>query len=97
MLSAHNKGWRAKAEIMQYVILKWTSLVAFFNNIELMDDEAKPRLPGTRHVASYVNFYIANNGIIAPQFGDKKWDCEAIRVLSKAFPHHEVIIFCVNS
>jgi agmatine/peptidylarginine deiminase len=61
------------------------------------DDEAKPRLPGTRHVASYVNFYIANSGIIAPQFGDKKWDCEAIRVLSKAFPHHEVIIFCVNS
>ncbi|WJX51397.1 agmatine deiminase [Trifolium repens] len=57
------------------------------------DDEAKPRLPGTRHVASYVNFYIANSGTIAPQFGDKKWDCEAIRVLSKAFPHHEVIFF----
>ncbi|WJX51375.1 agmatine deiminase [Trifolium repens] len=63
---------------MQHVILKWISLVAFLNNIELKDDEAKPRLPGTRHVASYVNFYIANSGIIAPQFGDKKWDCEAI-------------------
>jgi agmatine/peptidylarginine deiminase len=28
------------------------------------DDEAKPRLPGTRLAASYVNFYIANTGII---------------------------------
>ncbi|MCI37170.1 agmatine deiminase-like, partial [Trifolium medium] len=53
------------------------------------DDEAKPRLPGTRLAASYVNFYIANSAIIAPQFGDKKWDDEAIRVLSKAFPDHE--------
>jgi agmatine deiminase len=36
--------------------------------------------------------------LIAPQFGDKKWDDEAIRVLSKAFPHHEVSdFFCVNS
>jgi agmatine deiminase len=40
-----------------------------------------------------VNFYIANGAIIAPQFGDKKWDDEAIRVLSMAFPHHEVSNF----
>nr|GEZ68371.1 agmatine deiminase isoform X1 [Tanacetum cinerariifolium] len=29
-------------------------------------------------------------GIIAPQFGDPKWDEEAVRVLSKAFPDLEV-------
>ncbi|KAK7330240.1 hypothetical protein VNO77_24428 [Canavalia gladiata] len=57
----------------------------------IIQDTAKARLPGTRLVASYVNFYIANGAIIAPQFGDKKWDDEAIRVLSKAFPHHEVV------
>lgn len=54
------------------------------------DGEAKPRLPGTRLAASYVNFYIANGGIITPQFGDQKWDNEAVRVLSQAFPDHEV-------
>ncbi|WJX17341.1 hypothetical protein P8452_70901 [Trifolium repens] len=49
VLTTKDGDWRsrAKAEIVQYVILKWTSLVAFFNNIELKDDEAKPRLPGT--------------------------------------------------
>jgi len=40
--------------------------------------------------ASYVNFYIANGGIIAPAFGDEKWDKEAFRVLSSAFPDHKV-------
>ncbi|KAK3037112.1 hypothetical protein RJ639_031531, partial [Escallonia herrerae] len=63
------------------------------------DGEGKPRLPGTRLAASYVNFYIANGGIITPQFGDEKWDDEAVRVLSLAFPDHEVstlfIICCL--
>lgn len=54
------------------------------------DGEAKPRPPGTRLAASYLNFYIANGGIITPQFGDQKWDDEAVRVLSSAFPDHEV-------
>lgn len=41
--------------------------------------------------ASYVNFYIANGGIVAPAFGDK-WDEEACAVLQKAFPDHEVVM-----
>lgn len=52
--------------------------------------EAKPRESGTRLAASYVNFYIANGGIITPQFGDEKWDNEAVRVLSETFPDYEV-------
>ena len=57
-------------------------------------DDAKPRLAGTRLAASYVNFYIANGGIILPQFGDQKWDAEAVRVVSQAFPNHEVSKCC---
>ncbi|XP_059285754.1 agmatine deiminase-like [Lycium ferocissimum] len=55
------------------------------------DGDAKTRTSGTRLAASYVNFYIANGAIITPQFGDKKWDEEAIRVLSLAFPDYEVV------
>ncbi|KAK9091020.1 hypothetical protein Sjap_024197 [Stephania japonica] len=54
--------------------------------------DAKPRPPGTRLAASYVNFYIANGGIIAPAFGDEKWDNEAKIALSSAFPNHEVVM-----
>lgn len=49
-----------------------------------------PRTAGMRLAASYINFYIANGGIIVPQFGDQKWDDEAVRVLSGAFPNHQV-------
>ncbi|XP_039130189.1 agmatine deiminase-like isoform X2 [Dioscorea cayenensis subsp. rotundata] len=52
----------------------------------------KPRLAGTRLAASYVNFYIANGGIVVPGFGDEKWDKEACRVLSSVFPNHEVVM-----
>ncbi|GAV56462.1 PAD_porph domain-containing protein [Cephalotus follicularis] len=57
----------------------------------VQDDEAKSRLPGTRLAASYLNFYIANGAIITPQFGDQKWDDEAVRVLSQTFPDHEMV------
>eukprot|EP00262_Sarcandra_glabra_P001292 TRINITY_DN11323_c0_g1_i2.p1 TRINITY_DN11323_c0_g1~~TRINITY_DN11323_c0_g1_i2.p1 ORF type:complete len:296 (-),score=69.41 TRINITY_DN11323_c0_g1_i2:290-1177(-) len=56
------------------------------------DGDGKKRAPGTRLAASYVNFYIANGGIIAPAFGDEKQDKEAFDVLSKAFPNHEVVM-----
>lgn len=49
-------------------------------------DKGQERLAG-----SYVNFYIANGGIIAPAFGDR-WDEEARKVLEKAFPNHEVVM-----
>ncbi|KAK3141988.1 hypothetical protein QOZ80_4BG0340720 [Eleusine coracana subsp. coracana] len=50
------------------------------------------RESGTRLAASYVDFYIANGGIIAPAFGDDKRDKEACQVLQKAFPEHEVVM-----
>ncbi|MQL73139.1 hypothetical protein Taro_005497 [Colocasia esculenta] len=61
-------------------------------NFSLQKQNAKPREAGTRLAASYINFYIANGGIIAPAFGDEKWDNEAFCVLSMAFPDHKVVM-----
>ncbi|CAN6268162.1 unnamed protein product [Urochloa humidicola] len=54
-------------------------------------EHSVPREAGTRLAASYVNFYIANGGIVAPAFDDK-WDNEAHAVLQKAFPDREVVM-----
>ncbi|XP_020586394.1 agmatine deiminase [Phalaenopsis equestris] len=62
------------------------------NGIRNLEENAKPRLAGTRLAASYINFYIANGGIIAPAFDDEKWDKEAFHVLSSAFPDHKVVM-----
>ena len=53
-------------------------------------DGSYPRRSGSRMAASYINFYIANGGVIAPVFGDPR-DGEALRVLSELFPEREVV------
>jgi agmatine deiminase len=49
-----------------------------------------PREEGDRMAASYVNFYIANGAIIAPQFNDPA-DRPALDKLEELFPNREVI------
>lgn len=50
----------------------------------------KPREFGDRLAASYVNFYIANGGIILPVFGDPN-DEKAIKLLSELYPDREIV------
>ena len=49
-----------------------------------------PRRAGDRMAASYVNFYIANGGIVAPTFGDPH-DAAALAALRGLFPEREVV------
>ena len=53
-------------------------------------DTAFLRPEGERLAGSYINFYIANGGIIAPQFNDRH-DADALEKLAALFPHHEVV------
>lgn len=48
------------------------------------------REPGERLAASYVNFYIANNSVIVPQFGDEN-DGLAVELLGEAFPERKIV------
>ncbi len=49
-----------------------------------------PRQEGDRLAGSYINFYIANGGLIVPTFDDPA-DQPALDKLKKLFPDHEVI------
>lgn len=49
------------------------------------------RVPETRMAATYVNFYIANGGIVVPGFNDPVYDARAVSDLQKIFPHHRVV------
>lgn len=48
------------------------------------------RSAGERLAASYVNFYIANDAIVLPQFSDVN-DENAVRVLKEAFPDRRIV------
>lgn len=49
-----------------------------------------PREEGDRLAGSYVNFYIANGGLVVPTFGDRH-DEEALRSLGELFPDRTVV------
>jgi agmatine deiminase len=53
-------------------------------------DGTYPRQAGDRMAASYVNFYIANGGIVAPIFNVPQ-DEPALQVLRRVFPEREVV------
>ena len=48
------------------------------------------REAGERLAASYVNFYIANDSVIVPQFDDEA-DSLAVNVLKEAFPDRKIV------
>jgi agmatine deiminase len=41
--------------------------------------------------AGYINFYVCNGAVIAPEFGDARADATAKRELQRVFPEHEVV------
>jgi agmatine deiminase len=53
-------------------------------------DGTLPRLEGDRLAASYVNFYIANDGLVVPSFGDAN-DEVAAEILRRAFPDRQLV------
>jgi agmatine deiminase len=53
--------------------------------------EACERKIGDRLAASYVNYYLANNAIILPQFGDDVYDQKAIETMQRIFPTKSIV------
>ena len=53
-------------------------------------ETAKPRMAGDRLAASYVNFYIANGGIVMPLFDDPH-DKDAMDLLARLFPGRKIV------
>ncbi len=49
-----------------------------------------PRLPGDRLAGSYINFYIANGGVVVPIFDDPH-DSAALATLQELFPKRRVV------
>ena len=41
--------------------------------------------------AGYINFYVCNGAVIAPEFGDKKADTNAKRKLERLFPNRDIV------
>jgi agmatine deiminase len=51
-------------------------------------------VPGSDEPCSYINYYIANSGIVMPIYNDPKADEAAINQIKSAFPDRKVV--CID-
>ncbi len=49
-----------------------------------------PRMPGDRLAGSYINFYIANQGVVVPVFDDPN-DRQAMQIIKGLFPDRQIV------
>ena len=70
-----------------------TSVDAKGRSLEVIEIEMsyKRLIPNDDEPSSYINFYIANNGIIMPSFDDEKADKKAQKIIQSVFPDRKVI------
>lgn len=68
----------------EHVCMKEEELEGF-----VFEDGEDTREAGERLAASYVNFYISNDHILVPQFGDEH-DAVAVKILKECFPERTI-------
>jgi agmatine deiminase len=56
-----------------------------------MTQPSKTRESGKAFLSTYMNYYVCNGAVIAPEFGDAPADAEAKRVLADLFPGREIV------
>ncbi len=59
--------------------------------IEVIPEPIKRRVNSRDFVASYVNYYVCNEAVIAAQFGDKRTDDIAVDALRRHYPGREIV------
>jgi len=60
-------------------------------NVMELEMSYKRLIPNDDEPSSYINFYIANKGIVMPSFKDEKADLNAQSIVQSAFPDRKII------
>ena len=57
----------------------------------ILPEPVNTRVKSDDFVASYVNWYVCNGAVIAPEFGDPKADAATAHTLARLFPDREIV------
>lgn len=52
---------------------------------------------GAEFLASYVNYYVVNGGVVMPRFGDRKADAAAVSIVRDLYPGRTVVQLAVDA
>lgn len=59
--------------------------------IDVIPEPNRRRVNSEEFVASYVNYYVCNGAVVAPQFGDRDTDANAVAALKRHYPGREIV------
>lgn len=59
--------------------------------VDVISEPARRRVKSFDFVASYVNYYVCNGGVVAAQFGDRAADAAALAALQRHYPGREIV------
>ena len=92
-LSCHDKQDPFFEKINENLEILKTSKDAKNRPLEVIEIEMsyKRLIPNDDEPSSYINFYIANNGIVMPSFDDEKADNNAQSIIQSLFPKRKMI------
>lgn len=62
----------------------------------ILPEPIETRVDSPDFVASYVNYYVCNDAVIAAEFGDKEADEEAADILATLYPDREIILLNID-
>ena len=60
-------------------------------NIIELEMSKKRLIPDDDEPSSYINFYIANDAVIFPIFGDDAADQNAMKIIKSQFPNRQIV------
>jgi agmatine deiminase len=60
-------------------------------NIVELEMSKKRLIPNDDEPSSYINFYIANDAVIFPIFGDDVADQNAMKIIKSQFPNRQIV------
>ena len=64
--------------------------------VEIVQPET-PRGDGADFLATYMNYYVCNGAVIAPEFGDERADAAAKAMLGDLFPGREIVMLDIDA
>lgn len=88
--------WIAVAESTKQALTAARTLDGQPYTIEPIAQPATTRESGDSFLSTYMNFYVCNGGVIAPQFGDTEADSAAQRSLERLFPGRKVVMVDID-
>lgn len=91
MVSQYSYNFHFVLSQLSYQVVHFIT-IQFYTEAEvktLHEDEgaqACDRVVGERLAGSYVNYYLANDAVVLPQFGDEEFDKKAVETMQAVFP-----------